>query len=284
MPDVCLHQAVIRTKHEKNQENDMDSLSSSSPRMILDQAAQTWRQPKELNGSRPREVSLTKRGIFMAGVSFVMVLVGLALGIGLYVKFSRDLEAQNRVVQSGMNINAVITRHWISQEGKSPYSLEYEYQVEGKTYQGKCSVSHESWTDLVKKGSIMVRYLPSDPAKQITPGHDPELPQPWLAILYPGAFFLWAGIAVRAIVIQYQCLAEGIGAPAIVVRVRRTQHLWQKIAYYIFVDGNGTQVKGKIGPQMSPPSSGTVVNIVYKPDHEKHSTVYPAPFVQLRRI
>jgi hypothetical protein len=260
----------------------MDTLFSSSPRTILDQASRTWRQPQELSGSRPREVGLTGRGKFMAGAACIMTFIGLTVGIVLYVKFSRDWEIHKQVVQSGVNTEAVITRHWISKDDKLPYHFEYEYQVEGKTYHGQCSVNYKSWPNLEKEGRIRARYLPADPAKHSTPGHDPELPKPWLAILFAGAFFLWSGIVVRAIVLQYQVLAEGLCAPAVVVRIRRTDKLWQKIAYYAFVGGNGALVKGKTGPRTSHPSLGTIINIVYKPEHEKQNAPYPASLVRLK--
>jgi hypothetical protein len=260
----------------------MDTLFSTAPRTALDQVLKTWRQPQELNGSRPREVGLTRQGKFMMGTAIGMILIGIFVGISLYSVFSRDHAKQSRIARYGLDAEAVITRHGVSDNGKShDYFLEYDYPVEGKIYHGQRSIEYKVWSDLVKKGRIPVRYLPADPAKHSTPGYQPEVPPPWMAVLLAAIFFLCSGIVIRIIVIQCRLLAEGLSAPAAIVRVKAVGH-GKKIAYYAFVDRNNTLFNGKTGPYKSPPLPGAIIDIIYEQENEKNNAAYPLPFAGLK--
>ena len=252
------------------------------PLATLKQASKTWRSPEDLVRSRPREVSLTLDGMFMAGLAFIVLFAGMAAGFGLYFKFSGDLEMRNQILQSGSDTQARITRHWISNDKARTHYVEYDYQINGNTYVGRQKIERKAWPVLQESGILNIRYLPKNPAKHMAPGYASNLPPAWVAVLIAGVLFFIAWMLFRMISVQRHLLSEGQCAPAVIVRIRKGSH-GKNIPYYTFLDRNGRLVDGKMGPHRSTPQAGTIINVIYEPDREKRNLAYPLPFVKLKK-
>jgi hypothetical protein len=253
------------------------------PRSSLSNIKKTWRSPGELQCSRPREVSLTWAGKIIAGLAAAMFVGGVFAGLVLYTKASQDRENRGRLVASGLDAEARITRSWTSGQDPVRYWVEYNYSAGGQTWTGRLATKHNSWLNLQKTGTLRIRYLPADPQQHLISGHESKLLPSWMSILVAGISFLVGWLLKRILDMQRRLLAEGRPAPAIVTRVTRSnQQHGQKVAHYVFMDLGGKLVEGKSNPQKRPPMVGSVLNVIYEPDRENHNRIYPLPLVKTR--
>jgi hypothetical protein len=250
------------------------------PRSSLDTIRQTWRPPKELERSRPREVQLTWSGKILAGVVVALILGGLTAGFVLYGNAYHGRDQHDQLVKSGKDAEATVTRCWSSGHDPVRYWAEYTYNVDGRTYKGRLSTNRNSWVALEGMGTVSVRYLTGDPRTHFVHGFESPLPPLWLSIVVAGALFLEAWLLGRILSGQRRLLTEGRPAPAIVTKISRTQH--GKVAHYVFMEMSGALVNGKSRPRRSPPAVGSTLNVIYEPDRERHNGVYPLSLVKPR--
>jgi hypothetical protein len=123
----------------------------------LQQIKETWQPPVELNSSSPREVCLSWTGKALAGLAVALILGSILAGPVFYLQTSHEREVQGQMAKSGLNSEAEIARHWISENNPKHYWLEYEYSVGGASYTGSISIKRDSWLSLQKPGKLRIR-------------------------------------------------------------------------------------------------------------------------------
>ncbi len=250
------------------------------PRSSLDRTRKTWRPPRDLEYSRPREIQLTWLGRILVGVAFALVLAGIAAGFALYDNIYRNREQRGSILESGMDTEAYVTRRWTSGRDPVRYWVEYAYGVEGRTYEGRLSIGRKSWRSMQENGTLSVRYLRADPRIHFVRGFEAKLLPSWLPIPVAGSLFFIAWLLSKILSRQRRLLSEGRPAPAIVTKIARTQN--GKIAHYVFVEIGGGLVDGKSSPQKSPPAVGSIIDVIYEPDRERNNAIYPLSLVKIR--
>jgi hypothetical protein len=252
------------------------------PRVHLDQIKQSWQPPKELECARPREVGLTLAGKTIAGMAITTLLGGLIGGLILFVNASRDNEMRGRILNSGLDVRGEISRCWTSGSDPVRYWVEYVYHVEGQAYLGRLSTRRNYWLDLQRTGTLKVRYLPEDPQQHLAVGYEPDVYPLAVFAIVAGVLFLVEWLFIRILVMQRRLLAEGRPAPAMVTKIGRTADHGKKIVHYVFKDLGGRLIDGKSGPQRNPPAIGSILNVIYEPDNEKHNRIYPLALVKTK--
>ncbi len=253
------------------------------PRTRLDEIKQTWVPPKELECSRPREVSLTWAGRILAGLAVALLLGAIVSGKVLYTQASQEQAQRNRLIDSGLNAEGVVTRHWTSGNDPVRYWAEYYYRVEGQNYWGRLSTGRNSWLGLQRNPTLTVRYLPADPRWHLALGYEPRLLPPWVSILVPALLLVVASFVAFVLARQRRLLAEGRPAPAVVTKISRSNEHGQKSAHYVFMAMEGKLVDGRSSPKKNPPAVGSIVNVIYEPDQERHNRTYPLSLVKMRK-
>lgn len=103
---------------------------------------------------RPR---LTRLGY----VAVIFAVVFGTLGVGLTGVVLHQLLADGHFTKESKTITAAVLSTSRSHHG---YSVRYEFQIDGRSYQGSADVPSRSATHARKSGEIEVSYLPSDPA------------------------------------------------------------------------------------------------------------------------
>ena len=251
------------------------------PRTSLNRVKQSWHPPKELERSRPREVCLTAAGKVLACLTGAMLLGGLVAGLALFAKTSRDQEMRMQILQSGRDTEALITGRWTAGRDPVRYFVEYTYHVGGQPFSGRQSIGHNAWLSMERMETLRIRYLPANPRVHVVRGWEPKLLPPWAALVIPaGILFLVAWLLTRIVAWQRRLLAEGRPAPAVVTKIARTQN--GKVAHYVFMVMSGKLVNGKSRLQKHPPEVGSVLNVIYEPDHERRNSIYPLSLVRTR--
>ena len=114
-------------------------------------------------------------------------------------------------------------------------------------------------------------------------GHEPKLMPSWISILAAAGLFAVALILSIILANHRRLLAEGRPAPAIVTRISNSPEHGKKIVHYVFLNMGNTLIDGKSSPQSRPPAVGSVLNIIYEPDRENCSSIYPVSLVRIKK-
>jgi hypothetical protein len=129
-------------------------------------------QPAE--AVRPR---LTRLGY----VAVIFAVVFGALGAGLTYLFVHKLEAHERLAREGKTITATVLS---ASKSHHNYRVRYEFEIDGRTYQGTGDVPLRSVTNARKSKELDVSYLPADPTTN-SPAAQNNLPM-LLGLIVPG--------------------------------------------------------------------------------------------------
>jgi hypothetical protein len=250
------------------------------PRASLDQVRQTWRPPRELERSRPREVLLTGAGKALIVLALALFLGGFFAGLALYARASFERAGRVQLLESGTDIGARITRRWTTGRDPVRYWVEYVYSVEGHAYRGRLQMGRGAWMNIGEVDTLVVRYLPADPRQHLVRGYEGKVLPSWVSILPAGALLIVAWMLTRLPARQRRLLAEGRPAPAIVTKIARTQQ--GKVAHFVFMAMSGKLISGKSNPQKKPPEAGSILSVIYEPDRESHNSIYPLSLVKTR--
>jgi hypothetical protein len=251
------------------------------PRTSLNQIMLTWRPPKGLESSRPREVCLSGAGRVLASVAVALLLGGFIAGLALYAQASRERQSRMQLLTSGINAEAWITRRWTAGRDPVHYWVEYAYSVDGRSYTGRQAVKRNSWFGLETMRTLKITYLPGNPPMHMVRGWKPEPLPSWASLPMAGVLFFVAWLLSRLLARQRRLLAEGRPAPAIVTRISRTDK--GKVVHYVFMSMSGKLVNGKSSPQKNPPPVGSALNVIYEPDQETRNGIYPLSLVKTIR-
>jgi hypothetical protein len=254
---------------------------ATNRRRELDDLLRTWRPPVELLGTGPREVRLSKGGIAVACLAGVFFVGSIAAAIGLSRVAAREARETAALETSGVETQALVTRHWRTGDKDSKRKITYRFQHDGRSYTASATTPRKIWERLAVGSTLPVRYVPSDPVVN----HPAEWPgrdmAPWLpgliavVLIGVGMFLVWI---IRR---QSQLLSDGRPAPAIVVSHTRMKH--GQILKYEFPLLHGGTAKGSGGQSRRPPPVGSTICIVYDRDNPKRNSPYPFDLVRVSR-
>jgi len=245
-----------------------------------------WAPPAGLDRSRPREVSLTSRGIALLILAGVLCLGAIAAGVGLTAVAGRAAEEARLLQKDGQMADGQIIRLWRGRDDDRQPWASYQFAIQGRTYQKNFKVPYRIWRNMSVGASFPVRYVPSRPDLNHLLGLAPRPLPPWVPIPIAGGIALGGFFITLPIRSQRRLLAYGRTAPAMVTahgkRVRTSHGADLGVQFtYEFPLLSGAIAKGKAGPSKNPPAVDSIIPILYDPDSPRKNAPYPLSLLKL---
>jgi hypothetical protein len=212
-------------------------------------------QPPE--SVRPRLTSIGHTAVIFAGVMGIL-LAGLA-----YANLHK-FAVYDRLAKTGQTIIANV----LSTSKHHGYLVQYEFRVDGRTYQGNSNLpTRDALANAIKSKGLEVLYLPSDPTinraaeEKILPFLIGLLPLCSLALIVVMPLAQLRG--------DYALATTGRRTTGRVVGILPGTKLSSSV-YYDFVNDRGEVTRGKSWlpiPYSLKVFSGSSVQVLYLPDH-----------------
>jgi hypothetical protein len=240
-----------------------------------------WTPPPELARGGPREVKLSGGGIAVSVVACLLLLGAIAAAVGLSRVAARQSNETRQLAASGIEAQALVTRHWRSGGKDSERRVAYWFEYEGRAYEGSARTPRSVWAELEVGSPIRVRFLPGRPEVNHPAGWQRGDMPSWIpafvavGLIFPGLLLLYM---IRR---QIQLLSEGRPAPAIVLGHRRIKG--GKMMQYEFPLPGGGIGKGRGGKSRRPAAVGSTITVVYDRDNPKRNAPYPFDMVRIDR-
>jgi hypothetical protein len=240
-----------------------------------------WTPPHGLQHSPPREVGWTAAGWGLATVSAVLIVVGLAAGIGLYVTAARQQDERLRLREHGVDTDGGVTRLWMT-KGKQPHHwVEFQFVAGERRVDGRLEVPRRTWSTLQRGSPIPVRYDPSDPAAYALFGRDRRAIDLWVSYLVGLVLAACGCLATVPVISEQRLLADGRPAPGLVTKRYKVHHAHggsHDEVLYEFLLMNGAARAGK-GPGRSL-QVGEPICVLYEPDNPSRNALFPLSLVR----
>ena len=242
----------------------------------------TWKPPKGLGRSAPREVRLTAQGIAVLVLGVLLLAGAVAAGLGLGGMATRQSGERRLLREQGVEAPGVVTRLRRTGGEHPELRVYYRFTSRGETYTGRANAPRRLW-DKMKEGSeLPIRFLPADPAVNNPAGWGRSVLPIWAAVLCAATLALAGCLVMLKIRREVHLLSEGRAAPAVVTRLKKIhyEHQHGTEVFYEFLLLNGSATTGKYGPVRRPPAVGATLSVVYDPDHPRRSALYPLRLVR----
>jgi hypothetical protein len=241
---------------------------------------QTWRAPLELTQSGSRNVRLSAGGIVFACFAALMFAGAIAAGVGLSRLSARQQRERESLRNAGVEVPAVITRHWHTGGKDDTPKIAYEFAYGERTYHGSSDTPRRIWRSLSVGSPIAVRVVPLNPELN----HPAEWESDGIPRVLPGilaALLVMIGmLMVFVIRREMRLLSEGRPAPGRVTKCRRVKdgHMLR----YEFLTLDGSVVNGRGDARKAQPIGATLC-VLYDRDNPKRNAPYPMKLVRIDR-
>ncbi len=247
-----------------------------------------WAPPAELLRYPPRTVRLTAAGRLLASVAAALLAGSLISGIWLYVAAAGAADRLRRIASHGVETTAEVLR--IGRiGGEHPRRVLYfRYRAEGRSHQGRATLSQRDRRDLPPGASLPAVYLPERHEEVWLRGYEPKGVPVWTAPLVSIGFLAGATPIWLIIRRQRSLLACGRPAQARVTGVRKVRAGGRGSATdtvfrvsYDYLILSGAARAGRYDKSKNPPEPGSVLTVIYDPDNPGRSARYPLPLVRV---
>ena len=240
-----------------------------------------WSPPPELLRSLPRPVAWKARGIALAVLAIALGAGAVAAGTGLSTVAGREARETRQLQDQGQNVEATITRVWRSRDKEKTPRVAYQFEFDGRTWQGESTAPRATWESLREGSPLTVRFVAANPLLNHPAGwHRSDMPM-WLPYLLSASLAIGALLPVFALRREKRLLAEGRAAAAVVTGYGRTKQ--GKLVKYEFRAPDGAKISGRSGPVKTWPPLAATVCILYDPDNPRRNALYPLCLVRLAR-
>jgi hypothetical protein len=247
----------------------------------LDELQRHWTPPAELARGGPRDVKLSGSGVAVTVVACLLLLGAIAAAIGLSRKSARDAANRQELEASGIETQAVVTRHWRTGGKEDQRRLTYEFAYDGRSYRASVNAPRKFWDVLPVGSPVRVRFVPARPELSHPIDWRLDVMPSWVpaivavGLVFPGLLLLFM---IRR---QMQLLSDGRAAPGIVTGHRRVKG--GQVLKYEFPLLSGGIGKGRGGQSRRPPAVGSTIAVVYDRDNPKRNAPYPFDMVRIVR-
>lgn len=249
------------------------------------QLQEGWRPPPELERGRPRPVRYTAAGIATRVFVGLLVAGGLALGVGLYVKATRDQERSRLLGLATGRAEGRITRLWRSGKNNSSCRAAYQFSSAGVLVTKTASIPCRAWRGLSEGDRREVWYVESRPEISRLEGLERTTAAPiWLAPLATVFVFTLAFFIARDMARKRRLLEEGRAAAGVVTRLGRKTDKGRTV-HYEFLTFGGSRAEGSFGPVRGKAvlAVGTPITVIYDSDDPGFNRRYPLSVVTAKQ-
>ncbi len=253
----------------------------NTPRLLTAAPRQV---PAELLHSVPREVTLTPAGKAVAAL-IVGLLLAAMVDPWIYVAAKRDVARFNALERQSVVSDGEVVSIGRAHGKESRRTVTYRYSFEDRTYTGTAELRRGESRGLRAGARIAVRYVPSQPATNWLPGHEPRGVPLWVVPLVPTCALSAGLLLAYALRKQRAFLATGRAALARVTRHERAhkgEHGVDRV-WYEFKVLSGAMRTGHYDVQRTPPEVGSTLIVLYDPDAPEKNVRYPLALVRTTR-
>ncbi len=243
----------------------------------LQQAAEGWQPPVELQRGRPRPVRFTRTGRFLVVLAAAMAAGGIVLGVFLFGARERELARNRRVASATGRAEARITRVWRTGGKDSRCRVAYQFTAGDTRVTRNASIPCAAWRGLHVGEERPVAFVEAEPHLSRLEGIERLNAMP-VAVPYAAGMllpliggFLWWDLAR-----QRRLLEEGRPAVAVVTKLGYRSDKGRKV-YYEFLTFAGSVARGSYGPvhKSKQPAVGERLTVIYDSDSPQINRRYP---------
>ena len=258
--------------------------------MPADSTHEVWSIPPELERPLPRPVRLSGIGITYCVMAMVAILFGAGMSFRIVHdelhRQAEDDSVARRLSAEGQETEATVIKLFTG----LGYVVNYQYFVNGRTYERGAFITQEHWQALQVGAPLAVRYLPSDPNRAYPDADPPNSEKHWSSSLPMAGLILlfmliFATIYVSPILPKRRLLARGRPARGVVTDCKagsqgRSSGYFLSYEFPLIEGGHCT---GKVfsGQHMV---EGTTVTVLYNPDRPQCNALYPMKLVRLATL
>lgn len=252
-------------------------------RETLQQLAQGWQPPAELQRSRPRPVRFTTTGRILVVVAALLAAGGIVLGAFLTGQREREVARDRRLDGATGHAQARILRLWRSGDKNRRCRATYQFEAGGARVTRNATVPCSAWRGLSEGEQRPVVFVETEPQLARLEGIERTGTIPALvpfvpAVLLPlfGALLWWD---LRR---QRRLLEEGRPALAVVTKLGMRTDKGRKV-YYEFLTYAGSLAQGGYGPvnKSNQLAVGDRLTVLYDSDSPRFNKRYPLLAVTL---
>jgi hypothetical protein len=226
-------------------------------------------------------VTFTAAGWALAGLAASLVGAGFAAGIVLFSLASSQQREQLRLHERGVDVDATVTRLWIS-DGENPRRfVAFRFDAGGRRFNGQQQIPQDLWRTLMVGSAIPLRYDPSNPAVHMPFGGRRRTLSHSVAFAAALTLAMLGAIVALPLRSQRRLLVEGRPAPAVVTtrRLNKSAHGSHYQIEYEFRLLNGAPRTGRSGGGKM--LEGQNIAVLYEPDNPARNAPYPLSLVRL---
>jgi hypothetical protein len=235
--------------------------------------------PAELLRYVPRNVVLTAAGRAAVIAAVLLMLGGIAAGIGANVLAERDRALQETIARERVATEAVVTNVARRRGDDAKTTVSYVFSVNGREYAGQARLRKRAAAGIEPGMRIAVEYMASTPAMNWLAGRPPRGVPVFLSLV---AVPLAMTGVIMLIVLnrRRQLLTYGRATEARVIaskRYSRGSHGGH--GYHVDFEFrllSGARRTGRFDVHKDPPAEGSSVAIVYDCDEPRRLMRYPA--------
>lgn len=245
------------------------------------EATRNWRPPSEIAGQGPREVRLAPGGIALTALSLLMFVGAGVMYWFLSRQGAREAAERAALDAGSVETEATVTRHWRAGGKSDTPMITYEFQYQGHVYHGRSSAPGREWRNLGVGSAIPIRFVPGQPEVNHPSAWAVHVMPAWLPLLMAGIFALTGFLPRFLTRRQAMLLRDGRAAPA-----RVTAHVRIKGGYatrYEFRLPDGTVRRGRGGKGYHPPEIGSIIPVLFDPEHPRRNAPYPLELVRVQQ-
>jgi hypothetical protein len=242
-----------------------------------------WIPPDGLDHSAPRLTRLTPQGKVLVAFSVLLVLIGLATGLGLGVALSREHAESLLLSREGMETVATVLRVSRLRNESNQRLVYYRFEADGRMYEGQGKVPAR--LQLGSGSTLSVIYARGNPALNYASALGRNSVPAWLP--FPASLLISAcGLLILLpLRLQRRMLSEGRAAEAIVARhgkVQKGSHGRELGTQYFYEFRllSGAVASGKAVARIAP-AIGSRMTILYDREKPARNAPYPLQFVRL---
>ena len=237
--------------------------------------------PPGLSRSAPRDVRLTRSGRTFVVLAWLLAAAAIPLGLLLYREARRQSDAAAAFEQQSVVTSAVVDRLWRKKGDGDPAFAAFHFDANGARVAGEARMRTSVWRELRIGSTVMVRYLPDDPARWSIAGSRRQGMPVAIAYLVAGTLGGLSLLFTSMVRRQRTLLSEGRATAARItsVKKRHGSHgaTHQEIAYEFPLLGGGMAAGRATAPKGS--VVGGTIYVVYDPDRPARNHPYPFSLV-----
>ena len=249
------------------------------------QLQEGWRSPPELERGRPRPVRYTAAGIAARVFVGLLVAGGLALGVGLYVKATKDQERNRLLGLAAGRAEGRITRLWRGGKNNTRCYAAFQFSAAGVLVARTGSIPCRDWRVLSEGDRREVWYVESNPEISRLEGLERTTATPiWPAPLATVLLSTLAFFIARDLARKRRLLEEGRAAAGMVTRLGMQTDKGRTV-HYEFLTFGGSRAKGSFGPVHGKAvlAVGTPITVIYDSDNPGFNRRYPLSVVTAKQ-